>query len=541
MVAVVPWVGEDRWEEPECSLGWQIADWGEAYFTVPGGPMFGQPLVLSGWQLRALVDWYAVAAWARKAWRPGQPIPWLYRRALLRLAKKLGKSPFGGLIVAAEFCGPTVLDGFDAAGEPVGRGHDAPWIQVAAVSEDQTANTYRPFKVMMRGSSLPDELGIDVGEAKASFKSRPEALVEVVTAAAASRTGQPITHAVCDEVQLWHPGNRGTKLYRTMLDNAAPMGGRIMALCNAPEPGLRSVAESTEQVAAQSPDVMLYGPQYQEHVPDLQDEVALLEGLRRVYRDAPWTDPERIAKEIGDADREPEEVYRNFLNVPMAASSVLCQAPTFCDDELEVGAPVALGFDGSKTRDATALVAVHMVSGVGYLLGYWERPAGLPKQARWEVPRRRGVDVAGDVVTVDEVMSAAFERFRVALAMCDPSHWRDEVASWQQAWSDKLVRVFDVSSPSLVDRATEAMQDGLRQGSVRLSGLPSSAVLRAHVVRCRVARRMSGQRELRSLTKPEDGGRIDCAAAGTYANWARLEALGKGWTDQRSFVPIRVR
>ena len=537
----MPWETVDRWVEPECSLGWQIADWGEHYFTVPGGPMFGEPLVLSGWQLRAMVDWYAVDPSARRWWRPGRPIPWLYRRSLIRLAKKLGKSPFGGLLVAAEFCGPTVLDGFDSSGEPVGRSHHAPWVQVAAVSEDQTANTYRPFKVMMRSSTLVDELGIDVGEAKASLRDRPEALVEVVTAAAASRTGQPITHAVCDEVQLWHPGNRGTKLYRTMLDNAAPMGGRIVALCNAPAPGLRSVAETTEQVAASALDVMLYGPQYQGVQVDLADPVALLEQLRWVYRDAPWTDPERIAKDAADPDREPEESYRNFLNIPMAASSVLCQMPGLSEEPLELDAPVALGFDGSKTRDATALVATHMVTACQYLLGYWERPAGLPKSARWEVPRVRTADTPADVVTVEEAVRAAYSRFRVAFAFFDPSHWRDELASWQQEWGDKTLRSFDVAHASLVDRAAEAYQDSLRQGLVVLSAAQSSVVLRAHVVRCRVSRRMAGQRELRSLAKPEDAGRIDCAAAGMYSNWARLEALSKGWVDEAAFVPFRIR
>jgi len=45
-----------------------------------------------------------------------------------------------------------------------------------------------------------------------------------------------------------------------------------------------------------------------------------------------------------------------------------------------------------------------------------------------------------------------------------------------------------------------------------------------------VVRRMTGTRVFRNLAKPDEGGRIDCAAALTYAWQARIEANAKGWT-----------
>lgn len=537
----MPWShGSDGWEwsEPECSLGWQIADWAEDHFRVPGGPMYGQPLVLSGWQLRFLADWYAVDPSAQRWWKQGMPIPWLYRRGHARLAKKLGKSPLGGVIVAAEFCGPSVLDGFDASGDPVGVEHRAPWIQVAAVSEDQTANTYSPFFTMMSESDLPKALAVDVGVTKTVFRDRPKALVEVVTASAGSREGQPVTFAVADELQLWHPSNGGTKLYSTLRRNLAPMGGRLLGLCNAYELGMRSVAEAVESAARSTPDLLVYGPQYERNVDDLSDTAALLEALRWVYRDAPWTDPERIAKEAQDEDQLPEEVRRFFLNVPSAADSVLCEWPQMADDELRHRCPVAVGFDGSRTKDATALVAVHMVSGVAYLLAYWERPFGLPRGTPWEVPR------AEVLAAVEET----FARFQVVRMRADPSHWREELAGWQQRWSKDVVEAFNVSSLASTDAAVEALQEALRTGGVKLSsgdrtvlGRAESAFLRAHVARARVVRKLSGSIVRRQLAKPEDGGRIDCAVALMYAFDARLAALSKGWKPQAVQLPIRVR
>lgn len=219
-----------------------------------------------------------------------------------------------------------------------------------------------------------------------------------------------------------------------------------------------------------------------------------------------------------------EDVHRFHLNRPVAADSVLCGQPVLSADELEPGSPVAVGFDGSRTRDATAVVAVHMLSGVGYLLGYWERPLGLSKRDRWEVPR-------GEVASV---IDAAFSRFQVVRLKADPSYWQDELAGWKQVHGADVVDRMPVWQSSLVDQCTEAAQTALAAGGLRLSSGRESEVLVAQVQRASVVRRQVGSRTLRSLAKPDEGGRIDSAAALTYAWQARLEALAKGWTETQA-------
>jgi hypothetical protein len=407
----VPWVSSEVWEEPESSLGWALADWAETYLSVPGGLFYGEALQLNGWQLRALADWYAVD-------RHGK---WLYRRGQVRLAKKTGKSPFAAVVALAELVGPSVFDGFDAQGDPVGRPPKAPWVQIAAVSEDQTQNTYSALHAMLSGSELVDEAGIDLGVTRTVLRGRP-GKIEMVTASAGSREGQPITAAICDETHLWTRSNGGRRLYRTIGRNASPMGGRVLATTNAYDPGSESVAEQIEAAAASTPGIMVYGHQYESRVDDLADLPALRAGLERAYRDAPWVELDRVFADCQDPDMPAEDVRRFHLNVNEAAGSVLCQAATFTDEPLEPGAPVALGFDGSKTRDATALVAVHMVTGAAYLLHYDERPVGLPRGTPWEVDR----------VMVGEAVEMAHARLSVVRQKDDPSHWHDEHAGWQQ-------------------------------------------------------------------------------------------------------------
>ena len=80
----------------------------------------------------------------------------LIRRAVLSRPKGWGKSPLVAALCIVEAFGPVVLDGWDAGGKPVGR----PWVstgikpkvQIVAVSEDQTANTWEPCLDMVRSS-----------------------------------------------------------------------------------------------------------------------------------------------------------------------------------------------------------------------------------------------------------------------------------------------------------------------------------------------------------------------------------------------------
>jgi phage terminase large subunit-like protein len=101
------------------------------------------------------------------------------------------------------------------------------------------------------------------------------------------------------------------------------------------------------------------------------------------------------------------------------------------------GAPVFVGFDGSTTRDSTALVVVTPDEGGqqphAAVVAVWEKPEGID---RWLVPR-------DEVLAVVDELFATFEVRRMAV---DPWGWRPELESWQKTYGDRVVE-FDTTRP----------------------------------------------------------------------------------------------
>ncbi len=109
------------------TLGWWVLDWMAEYLPSPSDP--SSELILTDEQAELVLRWYAIDALTGE---------FLYRRGELEMAKGWGKSPLAAAISIAELAGPTVFDGFGPDGEPRrGKPRDNPWVQIAAVSEDQ--------------------------------------------------------------------------------------------------------------------------------------------------------------------------------------------------------------------------------------------------------------------------------------------------------------------------------------------------------------------------------------------------------------------
>jgi hypothetical protein len=501
----------DLLDPPIKSLGWALLDWFEAYLTVPDGSKVGQPFVLEGWQAEFVLRFYAVDD-------RGQ---WLHRRGAMQLAKGSGKSPFAAAVALAEFCGPTVFAGWDANGMPVGRRHETPWVQIAAVSLDQTDNTFAALYRIAVESSLVDECSLDVGRTRI-YLPGAKGRIEPVTAEAGSREGQRLSFAVLDETHYWTPSNGGRRLAETLRRNLAKTGGRSVETTNAYEPGVRTVAEGTHRAFDSGRQgIQFMWTRSSSKVDDPKDRAQLRPALAEVYAGCPWVDVDRIVEECLDPDTPSVQVRRFYLNEVVATESRMVTDRVLDDRRsdlpLEEAAPVAVGFDGSVRDDATAIVVVDLRSGVAYQWGLWERPAGLTRQ-QWEVPRDQ----------VSDHMERLFGRFRVVAMDADPSWWREEVAAWQARYGTDVVHPFKVASAVAVDEALEAAQGAFDSGSLMVDGSEASEGLRRHLRAASLTLSGSGKR---GLVKPEDGRRIDAAAALVYAHAARVRAIRDGWAD----------
>ena len=118
-----------------------------------------RPLILTDEQAWIVLRWYAV---------DGDTGEFLHRRGAMEMAKGWGKSPLAGAIALAEFAGPVVFDRWEN-GRPISKPWHNPWVQIAAVSEDQTDNTYHALYEMLVANDhrAARELGIDDGPPEA--------------------------------------------------------------------------------------------------------------------------------------------------------------------------------------------------------------------------------------------------------------------------------------------------------------------------------------------------------------------------------------
>ena len=506
------------WRAPEYdgefpSLGWQVADWAESYLRVPGGAATGDPFVLTDEQLAFVVRLYRLDP------RTGRHA---VRRAVLRRAKGWGKSPLLGALALAHLAGPTVFDGWDANGEPVGRPHPSPWVQVAAVSLEATDNTYAQLLAMVGGSPVVDACGLDVGVTRIYLKGRAGRL-EPVSAAAGSREGQPVTAAILDESHLWTPRNGGVRLAATIRRNVGKTNGLTVETTNAHRPGDESVAEASWAAAEKGSAGLLYDSLEAPVVDDLDDDGTLLPALRVAYGDSSWVDLGRIAEEVRDPATDPADARRFYLNQLVAGSEDLLEFELWQalarTDRLAPGDTVALGFDGSDTGDATALVAVRFPDWLVQPLGIWEHPGDGVKD--WRVPRHE----------VREVVAQAFADYRVVRMLADPPYWRTEVDEWAAEHGDKVVGLFPTQSDSRMVAAVDRWSTMVRAGQV---GHTDSDVLNRHVANTQRRRARGGYR-------PDKAGHarfIDAHVAAILAVEALGQAVSDGTTEDRAPRPV---
>lgn len=434
--------------EPELTLGYYVAGWiegklpGFAGLIQPNGPRVNQPFRLRERQKQFLAWWYAVDEDGR----------WLFNHGVRRLSKGSGKSPFAAVLSLAEFCGPVRLRDFDKRypGGCVGRSADMPLVQIAATAESQTANTMRMVRAFApKGSPIVETYQLDTGKTK--YYKLPEGTLEVITSSATAAEGGEGSHITADETEHWKPANGGVELASTLEDNLAKSGSRMMETSNAWVPGLETVAEDSfnawlaqEEGRTKGDRKLLYDAVIAPPDTDMADRESLLSALRHVYSDCPWIDVEVILERIWSPKAKPDDCKRKYLNWPTAATDAwvtkqqwqrcvhpeiraAIEAEAKPPEIVEKGAEIALFFDGSKSRDATALIGCDIEDGHVFTLGVWEPDPN------------DDLDTV-DAADVDRVVSKAFEDYDVLAFFADVKDWEFySLTEWPQRYKDDLL------------------------------------------------------------------------------------------------------
>lgn len=373
-------------------MGWQVLDWTVDYLRQPNGPDAGQQWRFTPEQVRILLWWYAVDPLGR----------FVYRRAVIRRSKGWGKDPFGAALACIEFIGPCRVGVLYADRDPVAVPHPSPWVQVAAVTQEQTVNTMALIPGLLAPQAITD-YGVDLG--KEVIYSAAGGRIQAVTSSPRALEGGRPTLVIAGETQHWMANNDGhamARVIRRNLGKSRDGAARVVELTNAHEPGLESVAEqSYEAWRAMVEDRtrgrgLLYDSREAPPETNLSGPASLRAGLAAAYGDATWTDLDRLAEEIYDPATPASESRRFYLNQVVAAEDAWVTGPQWdacaVDDQLRPGDRVAIGGDFSRADDATALCVCRIDDGLLDLGAVWERPDG-PAGDGWEVQREQVDDM----------------------------------------------------------------------------------------------------------------------------------------------------
>ena len=328
---------KDQWLVDFPTLADLWDPWITQHCRIPDGYQRGQPFVQSDWQFWASANLGRIRAGMEWLGKPLGNQAFQYRRGQVIAPQKTGKGPWSAAMVCVQAVGPAEFDGWAKAGdvyrcadwgcscgwvheylpgEPKGRRHPSPLIQLTATSEDQVeTNVYRHRRSMIQQGPLR-ELMADRGDFVRIFGQdggEDTDRIDVVTASARARLGNPVTFVLQDETGLWNQRNGMASVAAAQRRGLAGMGGRSLETSNAWDAAENSVAQQTFE----SPITDIYRffrkPPAELDWLDLDDRRAIIE---YVYKGSPWVNVDSILAEAAEVSlTDPEQAMRFFGNI----------------------------------------------------------------------------------------------------------------------------------------------------------------------------------------------------------------------------------
>lgn len=514
--------------KPWPTLGPQVVDFIEAFLVHGPGDLRGEPVRLDDEKRGLIYRMYEV-------YPQGHPHAGRrrFRRVALSVRKGWAKTELAALIAAVELHpdGPVRCDGFDANGNPVGRGVIDPYIPMVAYSEEQSDElAFHALRVILGMSPLADDFDIGMtriirvgGDGKAvSLATSPDA-----------RDGARTTFSVMDETHRWNLP-RLKRAARTMLAN---LPKRRMAdpwnleVTTAAAPGENSVAEDTMNYAravasGQVSDSRLFF--FHRQASDKHD-LSTEEGIRAAVIEASgpvaeWSDIDGIVEQFKDPTADLSYLRRVWLNQEVRGSERAFNLERWNDladpdYAIPAGEMVVLGFDGARWHDSTAIVATEVSTGFQQLVGLWEKPLNIEVQD-WEVPADQ----------VRAVMAEAFDTWNVWRLYADPPYWETTIAEWAGKYGEKRVVEWWTNRQKQMAYAIQSFNNAIESGELLHDG---NIHLTRHVgnaVRKMLNLRDEEGRRLWTIYKEEPSSphKIDAVMAAILSWEARSDALASG-------------
>ncbi|MDQ3577287.1 MAG: phage terminase family protein [Actinomycetota bacterium] len=518
-------------EEPWPTLGPQVVDLIEAGACFGPGDLRGEPAVVDD-EKRALL-YRAYEVYPKGHPRAGKR---RFKRVVISLRKGTAKTELAGWVAFVELHpdGPVRCDGFDAAGNPVGRPVRDPYIPMVAYTEEQTEElAYAALLVMCTEGADADLF--DAGLERIT-RASGEGKAVALAAAPSARDGARTTFQHFDEPhRMVSP--RLVSAHQTMLQNIPkrPLADPwSLSTTTAGVPGEKSVAETEKEYAekvakdlVKDPTLFFFhreaGPQH-----DLDTD----DGLRAAIVEASgpavaaWSDIDSIMVLYRQDDTDKAYFERVWLNRWVASSRQAFDptqwAKLIGDYRIDGREPVTLGFDGARWRDACGFVATHIEDGLQQPWRAWENTEGL---VDWEVTDEE----------VDGALEEAMDLWQVHLVYADPPRFEANVARWAGRWGEQRVLEWYTNRPMQIGKAMRAYRTGITTGTVLNNGDEAMARHIANARRGDLRILDDDDTPLWTIYKerPDSLKFIDLAMAGCLSWQARIDSLRQGgWEKQ---------
>ena len=457
--------------------GAAVCAWIEANLVHAEGDHFGRPFTLHPFQRRFLYHLYERTPSGRR----------LRRRALLGLPKGNGKTELAAAIAVVELGGPVAPP--------------SPVIPVAAASFEQADLVFGAARTMIAEGPLRPFF--ELFDTEILRKDGPGRMYRVAAAAGTNDGARP-TCLIADELHEWTGSRERVHLVLSNGLSKRQDGLELnITTAGSEEDSLlgRLVAYGRTVASGERVDPSFL---FEWHEASTSWDLDTEDGLRHAIEEANpalglFIDEERL---VARAAEIPEHEFRRYhLNQWVASADAWLTPAQWAELAVPDGTPadgtsVVLGFDGSYSRDSTALVGCTL-DGHLFVVAAWEKDTRDPD---WTVPR----------IEVDAAVAEAMRRFDVVELAADPPGWHHELEGWQRE-SDAVV-AFETNQPARMAPACDRFYSAVVEGKLSHDGDPRLArhVANAHTRDTRYGRIITK----RHRSAPE---KIDLAVAAVIA------------------------
>lgn len=458
------------------TLGPEVAHFIQTYGIHGPGDLRGKPFRLSNEELRFLfaayelkIDDFRPDRW-RRAWRHG-----IYCRR-----KGLRKSELMALVALAEFDGPVRFSGEWAkggevsewgytycAGEPIGQRVMSPEIPVIATTEEQTERlAWGVIRYIFANCPLRDRYKVQNDFIFFQGQEREAGwLYTIAPTNPDAADGAKPTFIPREEAHLWCSADlkETAEVVERNLIKRQIADPWLMDATTIHAPGEGSVLEDAIAAEKNGARGILFDYLSASDSWNLEDEGEWLEAVKEASGDAyEWTNVEAM----WDLFRNPKRSRNAFRRFQLNQGVALERRPFsgdrwdhFTDPSRTPGpsprSPILVFLDGSKTRDATAVVCWTVEERPhAFLAGLWERPDASLREA-WHVPER-------DVRACIEGLMTDYQV--VLLAGDSDRFWSPQLSAWEERYGSETVVHFPTRMGKLMGLAIENFEEEFAAG-----------------------------------------------------------------------------